>query len=659
MDDGQKTVWDWGGAPLAPSVRRIDPKGWLCASLVAGAVAGACALMAAWRPIPGLATPPGALGDHAAYWVEMAAHAGWRRLFPNASAEYADFWSRLSDAERRGFVWRWAFGCWAFLMPSVFLAGPFLRPRDGLQEIRGSRRHEGKNGARRLVAKLAGRVARRPDHEVAPGVSYPAELWTRGTLVVGGVGSGKSTCLRPLIDKVVMSGEQMLLFDAKSEFTSGWARPAILAPWDARSVAWDIAKDMRNILDMERFAATMVQESSDPMWSSASRQILVGLMLGLRGARGDDWGWADLRDALSMPHPQLLAEMEEWHPLAARSLAKASVTSAGILINLAAFCAPIFHLAEAWGSHPPSRRVSIVEWTHGRSRHKQIVLQGHGAYGALARACAEGVVGVFASLVSSVEMGDDPSRKIWFIADEAAQLGEIPMGIVSLGRSRGVRAVIATQDLAQLEEIYGAPAVKALVSMVGTLIVGQTMQGESAELLCKAFGTREVERSNLSTPQGGAGSPGHATLSFSRDEVPLYKPSELSSRLGLSADGKSVKLILFTGGEAYELSWPLFEMRARRPAHAPAEWTRGARAATRPTGMGGQAGSDLTPLLARVEIASPVAAVEESARASGREDEFALPDGDASTADGLDDEESGAALDGAERSVGGFAPTPR
>lgn len=572
MERAKKTVWTWSGAHLPPSVERIDPRGWLLASACAGAIAGAASLALMWRPLPGLPLPPGALADHFKHWAALAAHAASPRLFPRMSAAYADFWGRISEAERWGMLARCALAAWLAALPAWLLAGPMLRPRDMLIELRGAKRREGADAESALRDELRPRIARGADHEVAPGIAYPAELWTRGTLVVGGVGSGKSTFLRPLIDKVARSGEQMLLFDAKSEFTEGWAGPALLAPWDARSLAWDVAKDLRNVLEMQRFAEALVAESSDAVWSNASRQVLVGVLLSLRGQLGSRWGWADLRERLSLPHSALLSLMEAWHPVAARSLEKASVTSQGVLINLAAFCSSIFHLAEAWGGHPPSRRVSMVEWTLGKSPHRQLILQGHAGYGSFASSVAEAIVGVFSALVASVEMPDDPNRKIWFIADEAAQLGNAPIHpLFSMGRSRGVRAVLAAQDLSQLEEIHGAPAIKALVSMVGTLVVGQTMQGESAETLCRAFGSREVER-----PTGGAGpqGPGSAAASFVREQVSLYAPSELASRLGFAPDGGGCVLILFTGGKAYELAWPVFRMRKARPACVPAAWTK-------------------------------------------------------------------------------------
>lgn len=577
---GDKPFYDWGQSPpLAPSIKRVDPVGWIAASLVAGVVAALLALALAWRPIPGLALPPGSLSEHVAYWLKMLARFASSAFFADDARFYRGFFLGLADGQRTGLICRAAFAAWCFFMPAIFLAKPFLQPRDGLIHLRGSSRHSGPEAVKRLVAALRARVERRPDHEIAPGVVYPADMFTRHVLVVAGVGAGKSTALKGLIDKIVASGEQMLLFDPKSEFTIGFARPAMIAPWDKRSLSWDIARDMRNLLDMRRFAATMIRESQDPMWSNASRQLLVGLMIYLRATRELDWGWGELRELVALPQAQLLAIMRDWHPEAVRAVEKASVTTAGILINLSSFCSAIFDLAEAWEDVPPEMRVSFVEWTQGRSKFPQIILQGHGAYAELTKSYVEGIVGTVSAIINSVEMEDDPSRKIWFVADEFSKMGRVPgmMALFEMGRSRGLRCVVACQDFAQLEELYGAPMVKALVGMCGTLLVGQIMQGETAEQLCKAFGTREVERANMSSSYGGTGGGSNrsTTLSYNRDEVALYKPSELSSRLGLTEDGTGVILILFTGGQAYELYWPHYQIRRERVGHVPAPWTLG------------------------------------------------------------------------------------
>lgn len=572
-------VYDWGQTPpTAPTTKRADPLGWLCASAVFGLVVGLLALVVVWRPLPGLAGPPGSLAEHLSAWWRLALHWLWGGAYSHELKGYLGAVAQLDEQGRNALRWREAFAAIAACLPAVLMFRSFLTPRDSLIHLRGAMRHEGAEAVEHLNGRLAGRVKRRPDHEIAPGVPYPADMWTRHVLVVGGVGSGKSTAIKPLIDKVVASREPMILFDPKGEFTSGFGKPVLIAPWDKRSCSWDVAKDMRNIGDMRRFAAAMIREGTDPMWANASRQILVGFMIYLKRTRGSRWGWSELADLVAMPQGNLLPLMAKYHPEAIRAVERASVTTHGILINLSSFCASIFDLAEAWGDVPENRRISFVEWTRGKARYPQVILQGHGAYAELTKGYVEGIVGVIAALINSVEMEDDPNRKLWFIADEFGQMGKIPIRpLFEVGRSRGVRCVVACQDLAQLEEVHGALMVKALVSMSGTVLVGQMMQGETAEQMAKALGTREVERPNVSSSYAGTGGSSNrsTTVSFARDEIAIYKPSELASRLGLTPDDKGVKLALFTGGHAYELFWPKYEMRRERTAHVPAAWTLG------------------------------------------------------------------------------------
>jgi len=573
-----KPVYDFGGAPaIAPSVPRVDVSGWLLASGALGLAAGTVALNLLWRPLPGLEGPPGALSFHAAQGARWAAHWLFPNLFAGDAKSYAAALAKLADRERLALAWRGCAGLVAACAPAVLLARGCLAPRDGLIALRGARRYEGAEAAERLRAEMAPRAKARPDHPIAPGLPYPADMWTRHVLVVAGTGSGKSTFLRPLIAATIGAGESLLLFDPKGEFTKGFGGIEILAPWDERSLAWDIAKDMRNIGDMRRFAATMVREAQDPMWSNAARQLMVGFMIYLNETRGRDWGWRELAEMVSTPQQNILPIMSEYHPEAIRAVERASVTTQGILINLASFSASIFDLAEAWGDAPPERRVSFVEWAQQRGRHRQLILQGHGAYPELAKSYLEGVVGTVSAIVNSVEMDDDENRKLWLIADEAGQMGKMPIrALLELGRSRGMRCVLACQDLAQLEEIYGAPMVKAMSAMVGTILVGQMMPGDTAEQLCKTLGAREVERLNFSSSRNGAGhAASSTTLSFSRDELSIYKPAELASRLGPTRDGKGVKFALLAGGNAYELFWPHYKMARVRPAHVPAAWTRG------------------------------------------------------------------------------------
>lgn len=603
------TVYDWGQMPpTAPSIKRASPLSWMCASAIAGVVAGLIAMAVSWRSFPGLPAPLGTLPAHLGMWLEMLARHFVHGVFAADAKVYGEFWARISESDRIAIIWRVAFGALASLMPAVLLFRSYMTPRDSLIHLRGAMRHEGSKAVSLLRSKLARSAKLRPDHEIAPGLIYPAGMWERHVLVIGGSGSGKSTALKPLIEKVIAAKERVILFDPKGEFTMGFKGPAIVAAWDKRSFAWDIARDLRNIGDMRRFAAAMIQDSQDPMWANASRQLLVGFVIYLKRTRGNRWGWRELSELVAMPQATMLAVMNKYHPEAVRAVERASVTTQGILINLSSFCASIFDLADAWGDLPESKRISFVEWTLGKSRQSQIVLQGHGSYSELSKGYVQGIVEVIAAIVNSVEMEDDPNRKLWIICDEFPQMGKVPIRpLLEVGRSRGVRCVLACQDLAQLEEIHGERMVKAMVSLSGTLLIGRIMQGETAEQVAKALGTREVERPNLSSSYGGTGGSANrsTTLSFSRDELPIYKPSELASRLGPTPDEKGVIMALVTDGHAYELFWPRYQIKRARFSYVPAAWTLD-------VGRDGGGTSDAAPTgaLGTPEHAGPIVAAQ-------------------------------------------------
>ena len=211
------------------------------------------------------------------------------------------------------------------------------------------------------------------------------------------------------------------------------------------------------------------------------------------------------------------------------------------------------------------------------------MLQGNGAYPELTRAYIQGIVGVVSGIVNSVELDDDPERKVWIVADEFAQMGKIPVRpLFEVGRSRGVRCIVACQDFAQLEEVHGKEGTRALVSMCGTLMVGRVGPGETAETLSRNLGNREVERSNVSTSfDGKAGSSAPTTtLTYSRDSLALYVPTELSSRLGDKPALKGCVFAVAVQGKVFEILWPYFQMPKKRKAHVPAPWTLESSAAS-------------------------------------------------------------------------------
>lgn len=125
-------------------------------------------------------------------------------------------------------------------------------------------------------------------------------------------------------------------------------------------------------------------------------------------------------------------------------------------------------------------------------------------------------------------------------------------------------------------------------------MVGRIGPGETAEALSKNLGTREVERSNVSTSYDGkAGSTSPTTtLTYSRDSLALYVPAELSARLGDKPSMNGCVFAVAVQGKTYEILWPYFSLPKVRKAHVAAQWTYGLQPPQEPAVKSGESDSD-------------------------------------------------------------------
>lgn len=439
-----------------------------------------------------------------------------------------------------------------------------------------------KTAARLLAQELPAKPDGLSVHPTLPRLSTDKE--TEHWFVIGGVGSGKTTLLLPWITAARARGDRVLLHDIKGDFTSLLPNSddiTLIAPWDKRSSVWNIAEDIPNRAAAIEFAARLIPESKgSPMWSNAARQVLVAIIVFLQKTKTGTWGFADLAEQAAQPLPELLKIAQEHHPEAIRALEGQNVTTAGIIINMAAFMAPVYSLASAWPVPPkPGSGFSVRRWLTGKSKSKTVILQGSGQYQQLARGINAAIVGLAAQVVNSPALSESTSRRVWFMLDEFPQLGEAgePVGqLIEVGRSKGIRVVLTAQSLDQLKAIYDKAAAGWL-AMVGTVIVGRT-QGETARFVStNLIGDQEIERLQVSeTPGGQAGglfrSGVSRTITKNKITQPALMPSELSN-LGKNKAGTGVELIWLTPNYALRVLVPFVKKTNYRAPSCLAGWT--------------------------------------------------------------------------------------
>lgn len=435
-------------------------------------------------------------------------------------------------------------------------------------------------------------------HSELPPISQSRE--TRHILIFGGVGSGKTQTLLPLMRAARERGDRMIVFDFKGDFTPDFPsrtdmhdgqeveiEDMIFAPWDSRAAPWAVAQDVDTLAAAREFAARMIAEpagSGNPMWANASRQVLVTCLVELQVTMPGRWGFADLVAGLTRPVDQLTEAARKYFPEAVKALGdggQRNVTTDGIQINLMSYLSVIFDLARAW---PTPGIFSIRDWLTetGSRRVKTVILQHDGQFESLARAFNGAVIGLAGQLIKSKLVGESKKRKLWFFLDEFPELGKVEtiLSLAAVGRSKGIRVVIGLQDISQLKKTYSEHDTDSIVSMVGTHVIAHVSPGETAHYIAeKLIGEREIERLDVSMTSGAGRAPGIFTSGGSRTSRwnPVREPVVLPSGLLQLGPvlGKGVKVWMSGIGEdVLEVLIPFSDPRELRPASVIADWTR-------------------------------------------------------------------------------------
>lgn len=422
-------------------------------------------------------------------------------------------------------------------------------------------------------------------HSSLPPISTKREC--RHFLIVGSVGAGKTQVLTPTIVAAIQRGDRSFVVDVKGDFTSLLPDPvAILAPWDARSMVWNISADVSDKASARAFAAGVIEESSgSPMWSNSARQVLIGCIVKLQHERPSAWGFRDLSELVFCGDLDFFQQtMQQYFPEGFAAVSGSSATTAGILINMTSYLSIIADLAEAW-PEPPRKDsgFSIRRWLADDStRDRTVILAANGRFQLLQIGLARALLNIASQTIADpIQVGESSTRKIWFFLDEFPQLRDVSAvgALLETGRSKGVRVVFGVQDIAQLRAIYGPERAKAWASMIANHVIAQTMPGETADFVARQIiGDREVERLSVSRTFGeGVGGEagiftpgGTATTSTLIETRPVLLPSQLTTELGPCENG--VRVLWLGYGDALRLTIPYTSLPPQRPAVVLADW---------------------------------------------------------------------------------------
>lgn len=344
-----------------------------------------------------------------------------------------------------------------------------------------------------------------------------------GHMIVNGLpGGGKTVLAKSILKQIIDNGDRAIIHDPKGDYTAFLPTEsfALFAPWDDRTVWWDLSKDITNPQLAQTFAANLFGDGGkDPFWNNAARDLFAGVLTYLMKRQRQDikaykdkkitadqiryWSWIDIAEILEADSNEFLRIANIGDPNSKKIAepsrdGKEDKTVKSILATIGASVGWIVAYARST-KFDKKKAFSATRWLSKKDDRKILILQNNANY----KSRAEQIFGNFLQAMSayanssSMPEVNESEQGIYMLLDEFPQLGksvgEVAQTLMELGRSRGIRMIFMVQDLSQLEQVLGKDRGDVMRSLQQTRIWCKS-SSESAKRSSDLFGNKEVIR---------------------------------------------------------------------------------------------------------------------------------------------------------------------
>ena len=295
---------------------------------------------------------------------------------------------------------------------------------------------------------------------------------TKHFLVTGATGSGKTNFMHNLLPQIQSKGHPAVVIDQTGEMIAKYYNPErgdiIFNPFDSRSKTWDIWTDCLG--EEDKVAKIIIEFNSKssgsrakPFWDLSAAEILASLLQLCQPARS----FEELnRLARNSSVGELTYKLKGY--AAARYFNQDnSVTASSILSVLTTNSKPLSYLTDG----NPNGLFSLKEYFKQLKQGKDNWL-----FLATKPSNRQSTLPLIASMVEltcseMMNIGIDQNRRLWFVLDELAALGNLPAlsPLMAEGRKYGACVMAGLQSLSQLNEAYGNHGASKLFGQFGTL----------------------------------------------------------------------------------------------------------------------------------------------------------------------------------------------
>jgi len=383
------------------------------------------------------------------------------------------------------------------------------------------------------ITKIAKETKTKDAHLLHFGkIPVPWKAENRHFLIVGRPGTGKTTLLNQIIEKLRQREEKAIIYDFKGDYLSCFYDPAkdyIFNPLDSRCVNWCLFSEIEMIPDIDSIATSMIPPSTreDKFWVDAARDIFSSILhyLTITGQKTNQAIW----ELASYTEPQMLQLMEDAVMQGVEPAKKAlgylqgfgqgSKVASDSLSTMRQYTNCFLYMRHLQNSF------SIKRWLDEDGSSFLFVSN----YAEI-RDTLKPILSLIVDLAMKhiLSMYEDIDRRRFIIIDEFASLQRLTTIVQCLeqGRSKGASIWIATQDISQLQKLYGYETTHTIANNCNTILSFAVSDPNSQEYLSKIFGETEILETDESLSMGPADYRDGLTLQRKRRKEPLILPSQ-------------------------------------------------------------------------------------------------------------------------------------
>ncbi len=333
-------------------------------------------------------------------------------------------------------------------------------------------------------------------------IKIPASVLSTGLCISGSPGRGKSVLINQIVNQIPNS-KKSIIIDVKGEFVEKFFNPEtdlIICPADIRSAKFNLFELIRTKIDAGVIAEILVpddKQTQDPHWVNAARAVIEGLLIYAAKKKLSNTDIYKYLTDFSLL--EKIKQDEEVYPIVANFIrndgdnpSKETQSIISTAIRKAKALQYLSYLDEL-----NTEKIDFKKWLFDGNGGKLFLLSTENLNKVFAP-----LYGVITSyLISTIlDERDSFNNEFYFILDELPQLGKalgenLEKGL-AVGRSKGLKFIMALQDFNQLKKSFGEQETNSILATTNSFIVFQNFYG--AQHLEKFFGKTTIIRNDES-----------------------------------------------------------------------------------------------------------------------------------------------------------------